>query len=431
MFYGVRFLRGVMSNIITSQATGNVVATLNRFAALVGTDDLSKRLIQVRKKLANQCLQTSAMLNRFEIPLGLMEFYGRGVSSPRNLNFSSNPRLYQAITFASTTIELARHMSSKAKKILVSRVLSALSPREDARPLAHEFRVAVALAHKGWDIEFVDFEGRGQFDFLGRRASDEIEVECKLVTGDLGNAVHREEFENFGNDLLKRISKQNRQLGSVRLDIALSDRMPKAFPEVQALISGALTVLDGNLAQLVVNGAKITRQQLDAMPLDPTNLRGSAFRVMEAIREERNGSVCGVFDETRFMVVHAYSERRSKVQDSILDAIEFGSSQFSRTRPSIIWTHFADLTNTELDSLIAIYREGTPTLLQGIAYKMFDSSKHDHVATLLFSGEAPITQHGGPDSLILHQPYFTQSGTLYPLYNNNCRVNQPLKELPF
>src|SRR5262249_47834220 len=113
----------------------------------------------------------------------------------------------------------------------------------------------------------------------------------------------------------------------------------------------------------------------------------------------------------------------------IREAIEQGSSQFSKKRPGVIWTHFVDVTTSELDSLIATYRAGTPTLLEGVAYRMFLSDRHDHVAALLFSAEAPVSEQGGPRSLIIQPKSYSQRGTLYPLWNTRCRLNQPMVEM--
>ena len=323
------------------------------------------------------------------------------------------------------TLEFSRHMSPAAKKVLVGRALAALDPANDARGLTHEFRAATAFAHKGWDIEFVDFENRGTFDFLVRRAADEIEVECKCVTGDLGNAVHNEHFDTFANEFFKRIRNLKSE-HAVCIDVALTNRLPNTFAERRALLNAAVTVLEDGQSQSV-SGTRISRREIDQQLLDSSDVKGSANRLMRQIQEERNGSIAASF-ESGFIAIHAYSERAPRVAESVRETIEQASSQFTKTRPSIVWTHFAALTNSELVSLAESYEQGTPTALQAIAYKMFQAAKHDHVAGLLYTGGSTVNESGKSD-LIIHPVTYAEGGSFYPVWNANCRFNQPFREI--
>jgi hypothetical protein len=275
--------------------------------------------------------------------------------------------------------------------------------------------------------QFVDFEGRAKYDFIVRKDDKELEIECKAITADCGNAIHAEDLNNFGNDLLKRLRITKDMV--VRVDVALADRLPSEATRKDEIAKAIAALFDGPATSALVGDTNLVLRRLAQSPIDAADVQGSALRALERIRDERNGAAVGIFSRTQFIAIHLYSERKTRVQESIADTIEHGSGQLSRTKPGILWTHFTDLTSAELDSLVEIYRGGSFTLLQGVGSKMFSDEKHNHVAALFFSGEAPVQEFGGPGSLIIHAPYYSQRGTLYPLWNKNCRLNAPFREL--
>ena len=137
-----------MATLTTSHETASTSLVLHSFANLVGPNKLQDRLERVRKKLKNRPFMSPAAAERYAIPLGLQKLYGKRVNSPLASADVNDPQVYQALSFAATTLEFARHMSGPAKKTLIGRTLSALDPSIDARGLAHEYRVAIALANK-------------------------------------------------------------------------------------------------------------------------------------------------------------------------------------------------------------------------------------------------------------------------------------------
>jgi hypothetical protein len=411
---------------LNSASAGQI---LNGFASFIGHGDLNSQLTRVSKKLRERSVVSADAEARYAIPIGLMNLYGRQISAPPVQPIANVRHGYQALSFAAVAVQLRRHLTIRGRNVLRGRITAALKPIGDARALAHEFRVITTLAQNDWDVEFMDFEGRAQYDFIARKGDKEVEIECKTVTADCGNAIHREDFENFGGDLLRKLKSLKLEDVMVRIDVGLADRLPKKAAAREEIAKAISALLSGPVTSALVDGSNITLRRLKKSPIDPADIRGSALRALAPIRKEQNGAVVGIFSLKSFIAIHIFSARRSKVQDSIRETIESGSEQLSTSNPAIIWTHFVDLTNAELNSLIQIYKGGTFTLLEGIAYKMFNEVKHDHVAALFFSGEAAIRNFGGPGSLIIHSPYYTQRGTLYPLWNKNCRLNNPFREL--
>lgn len=416
-----------MVKLVNQRTTDGIPAMLRQLSSFVGESDLSKQLKRVRTKIAHQAVVSAEVQDRFSIPLSLARLYEQPPST-YNALLASDPAFYNAVAFAFGVVEFARHLSAKGSKVLRGKTMSALDPSNDARPLAHEFRVAFHFSQQEWDVELSDFEGRTQYDFIVRKADQELEVECKAITGDRGNAVHREEFNSFGNAILRDVSALHLSQKHLRIDIALPARMPKGAA-ARELVNAVLNVLADYSVPIVVEGATVTLSPVDPAKIDARDVGGSGQRLLAEIREERNGSVFGIFDATQFLAVHVYSERRSRVSAEIAETVERAAAQLSMERPGLIWTHMVDLTNDELKSLNAIYKSGEYTLLEAVAHKMFVADEYGHVAALLFSAEAPVQRAGGPDSLIIHAPFYKQSGAIYPLWNRNCLYNQPFRPL--
>jgi hypothetical protein len=58
-------------------------------------------------------------------------------------------------------------------------------------PLEHEMSTAANLMQRGFDVDFVDIEGRGRSDYIAERDGASLEVECKNFSADLGRQIQR------------------------------------------------------------------------------------------------------------------------------------------------------------------------------------------------------------------------------------------------
>ena len=56
-------------------------------------------------------------------------------------------------------------------------------------PLQHEMTTITHLLLNGFNVTCHDLENNGGFDFLASRDGVEVEVECKMVSGDIGKQL--------------------------------------------------------------------------------------------------------------------------------------------------------------------------------------------------------------------------------------------------
>lgn len=137
-----------MAALNYTRSSGLNALLLRSFAELVGDTELNRHLKRIRAALRSREVVSPASIARYSIPIGLSRFYGRRITEIRNLTLSKEPELYDAFAFVAGAVEFSRHMSPSARSILKGRVLSALKPAFDARPLAHEFRTAFCFAQQ-------------------------------------------------------------------------------------------------------------------------------------------------------------------------------------------------------------------------------------------------------------------------------------------
>lgn len=102
-----------------------------------------------------------------------------------------------SLNFAATTVEIHSHLSPKGRQVQEGRLRDALKAENGFAPIYLEFDLAQRLMDHGYDVEFMDLEGKGQFDLLFCRGIFAGEVECKSLSVDAGRPIHRKDFYRF------------------------------------------------------------------------------------------------------------------------------------------------------------------------------------------------------------------------------------------
>lgn len=170
--------------------------SFRRFVELIGVDRWRERAEVLNCQCRDQPFLDSFIRRRFalELEIGrLLERAGRaGGSLP--VNGIDSVRSYRLIAFV-MVFEAMWERSSKADRVdLGNKLRRAIgNPDGGLAPIEHELSTASHLAHRGMSIHFPDNTGGKRPDLLARNGSEELAVECKLITGDLGRAVHEKE----------------------------------------------------------------------------------------------------------------------------------------------------------------------------------------------------------------------------------------------
>ena len=99
-----------------------------------------------------------------------------------------NDAQYRLYAFAATIVRIYEQLSVPGNVRLRGMLLDGLKPDNNLLSLQHEINTAVHFVSRGFDLDFNDIEKGSGVDFIARYDGIELEVECKMFTGDLGDS---------------------------------------------------------------------------------------------------------------------------------------------------------------------------------------------------------------------------------------------------
>jgi hypothetical protein len=298
-------------------------------------------------------------------------------------------RLY---SFAAMLSIVYDRLPKAGRKSLSGRVQGALRDDTGLGPLAFEFLIASHLTQKGWDVEWRDWDGGG-YDFLVRRGSAEMEVECKAFSADLGRKVHRQHHYQLGGLLGGDIGSALDKYGSIFVDTVIPGRLDTAIDAVAGVIKTVLR--SGADAEgpdpAVVRLHKLARDDLpfdpDSDDLNASDISSLAERQFDCV----NPSMLVMARRGRGIAIFSIrSAKRDDLVGGMYKQLKHGSTQFSGTRPAILCAHLLDMRPAEIMSLHAEQEKGNHTGLNLIATRLFNGNR-PYLHTLQFT--APGLPH--------------------------------------
>lgn len=242
----------------------------------------------------------------------------------------------------------------KVKTPFEGRLRQALNSANGLRPFAYEIGIATHLMQKGWDVEFVDYAGTGQFDLLARQSGAEVEVECKTTSGDTGRKIHRQEANRLADLLLPIAQETADNPGCHRILFTVPDRLGKSTEEllgIAALVASAArekASASSNLAQV-----DYAFDGLDPWP-EPDDPDMLTFFEQRFGVQNANLMFLG---RANFSVVAVMirSARPNSVVDTISAEAKDAADQCSGTRPALVAVHLIDeISRADLQAMLKL-----------------------------------------------------------------------------
>jgi hypothetical protein len=105
------------------------------------------------------------------------------------LTESANPERYELIAFITTVARAFHRLSIHGQNRLRGMIRDGLNSDHSLVALQHEIVVAAHLRRRKFEVEFRDMERGGGADYLATRGSTRVEVECKMISGDIGRPI--------------------------------------------------------------------------------------------------------------------------------------------------------------------------------------------------------------------------------------------------
>lgn len=323
----------------------------------------------------------------FSIELGLAKVLQRWRATHR-LSFPKEKDAYDALAFAGLCIAIKKQLSAERAEAFRRRVISEILPSGRLCHLDHEFRVGQNLSEHGWQITHYGIAGEPGPDFIAKRENQEIEVEGKCLSPEIGLGVSYE----YATRLLNRINRTLREKKSGKLTTIKIEVMGGAFKDNQIdLVKDR--VID------CYNGAKNYRSENLAIELHTSSLLDFLNRFPNV---EEDGWLEKTFSEIRTRegdygyfirrdnelvfcnLIPMRPNRQAKTLFKLVsDTCE---RQFTLSRPAILWLHLQGLDPKRVDMDL----NSTPEIFERLADHAFRSERRNHLAAITFSSDSDI-----------------------------------------
>lgn len=301
-------------------------------------------------------------------------------------------------------------LPNSTKPAFEGRVRDIVRGNSGARPLAFEVGIATHLMQQ-WDVEFADMNGAARYDFLARRSSVEIEIECKTTSGDTGRKIHRQTVNRFADMIVPSIAPLADRPGCHLLHVRIPDRLNPSDQELKRVATQTADAILGKATASSSVSVNYRLGEIDSWPDPSTDLQAWEF-FRNLIGASNPHLLFYVRPGMSIVILAIESEKPDKVIDAIVKQAKEAADQCSGTRPALITIYLADpIEHQQLKSLLA-----TSNGLHRIAHEIFKSGERNHVDSIVYT--VPQTMNYQPG-------YRRSSGDVLVLFNPTPKFECP------
>lgn len=304
------------------------------FVELVGRDRWTKRLAHLNAEMNASPFRWKIVADYHWLEVAIEHLLGMMASQNR---IQTDKLILTALKFAATTVEVHARLSKKGKQLLEGRLRDALKADNGFAPVYLELDLAQRLMDEGYDVEFSDIEGTGQFDLLFEKGAFVGEVECKSQSVDAGRQIHRKDFyrfiETISPALQEQLKVKRRELLVITLKARLSPNMAN-----QAALRRVVTAMlaSGGPHKMNGQGFHVERRSFDdAFPEFDLASPGNFHSLCKTAFGQDVHAAGAVTEDGGCMVV-MLSLKEDDTSKPMLEALRKAATQFSGKRPSFI-----------------------------------------------------------------------------------------------
>jgi hypothetical protein len=372
----------------------NVSRLVADFSIFLKFDELDKQLKRIKKKVSGLVRLSDQIAMRYETPLALAEIYRR-----RKLNQTapiSDRRIHNAIAFIAGSLEAAAQMNEAARSSFRSRILAALRPDRDFRSVEHEVRCFTHFRQANYAVRFADLEGFGRYDFLATRGADQVEIECKMISPDIGYSIKLERSISIFEEILRLISSgkiESIPVGIYQIELSTYDN--STLMRVSDCFHQFVRHIEPQAQRELFSGIRIS---FDARPQwQALKEMTEAARFEFIAEQERLNSNCIVTNAGGgWCVISLAAERRPRIIKGIINEIKSAADQLSKSRAGLIWVHFGGWSEAELRIAAQHAKERADSPFNIISTHILRNDTRNHVSAIWYSAtgsELLVAQH--------------------------------------
>ena len=338
---------------------------------------------------------------------------------------------FELIAFMASVTRCYQKLNGAGRNRLRGMLVDGLKTDKGLLAVQQEMATAVHLMRRGFDVEFFDLENGGGVDFIARRDDIEIEVECKVFSGDLGRKIHKRKCVNLYKALEEVVVRTYKAATrGLIIRITIPGRLTAALDQHQGIAQ--------DVGIGILSGDTVTRSPRCEVEVRDFEIGNSPFCVskphdlsISAIGEfvkgeigRSNSNLMNLFSPGKRAVVALVE---SSEPDDVLGGIrrqlrDAAIDQFSKSRPGYLVAQLHDLTAEQLLDIAesdSSWR-GNASRLQVMTSDLLDNSSRSHVHTIVYLYHSTIdTSAKSGEAIIADGTAYTFANANHPNYKDS------------
>jgi len=375
---------------------------LRLFLEIVGREPWEKRARDIVTQLTQVPVLRDILVERHQIEIEFARLLTEIQDTGRVVTKVDGQGRYELFAFIATVARVFERLSTTGQKRLRGMLRDGLRSEMGLLPLQHEMTVAVHLRSRGFNVEFQDMEGRGGSDYLARRGSVEVQVECKMVSGDIGRMLHRRAVAQQFWTIMRAVAVVRLKERGYFLRVSIPGRLQRN-EEMQSGIADLVrrAVEDGSPFESNIL-CSVSMQTFDpaGTRFDSGNLKSLTQELARDFVKTRFGVDGGhilnwLAPGRPIVVVCLQSEQEDEMLDAILNTLKRSAkTQFSASLPAILAVQLHDLTE---DALLELAGSDTTdpkmaTGLQLMTSRFFNSTSGANILAVAYRAHGKFEQ---------------------------------------
>ena len=268
-----------------------IAPLFRRFVAITGWKPWKGRLAALEQRVKDNPFLGEYFAERYPLELEMEQLHRR-LRRGGKFSLPATYREVALLSFVATVSRVYRRLSAQGQRRLAGMLRSGLDAEYGLASLAHEMGIATHLMAQGFDVIFSDIESGGGFDLLAERDGVEIEIECKIFSGDMGRKVHLRRLYQLGGRVYPLMTAAlNKRPGGQLARVVLPGRLQGSDQQQRDICDRLARVLQDGTSELGPEPCSIEYRtfSLTGSPFETTEPEGLEREIARQFVEREVG----------------------------------------------------------------------------------------------------------------------------------------------
>lgn len=338
----------------------DITELVTKFIAITGAEPWSKKFAVLRRQLRDNPFLRDWQAEHFGVELKLLQLIEEQERTGAFSVHVEDQLHYKLYAFVAGVVRIHERLCLAGQRRLRGMLRDGLQPDNNLLSLQHEILTVVHLVGRGYDVVMNDLENGSGVDFIASLQGLELEIECKMFTGDIGRQIHRRKALDLHKHLSVTLQRAYGTAAKSRLvRITIPTRLTCSPLQLQGIDSTVSVALQPNAFAAKTEYCEVQVSEFDVAD-SPFNVSAPSEVTLEAISTFVEAKLNRINKE--LMIIFSPGKRalvalvESARPDAVLKGIyrqlrEAAKGQFTRSRPGILSVQFQDLTADQMEGI--------------------------------------------------------------------------------